>query len=255
MSRNSRNHPSRGADLPDRPHRTGWTHAPAAAEWRGVLAVGAVAAISSVALIAVQVVVFALNPPPENAAGVVALMQRDPMLGLMSLDVLYIVNNVLVALLYLAVTVVLFPMAPSLATIALTLGLLGVAAYLGSNPSVELLALANRAAEAAPAEQAALLSEADALLTAWRGTAFLAYYFLSAAALLLFAVAMLRTHEFSRATGVFALIAGALMLVPSTFGAVGIVFALLSLVPWCVMCLLAAGRLFALSVTRTAEVT
>jgi len=238
-----------------RPSQIDEVRRPATTGWRGVLTVGAAAALGSVALIVVQVAVFAVSPPPEDAAGVVTLLQSNPVLGLVSLDALYLVNNILVALLYLALTVALYARARSLATIALTLGLLGMAAYFGSNPSLELLTLADQAREASVSHRAALMIEADALLAAWRGTAFLTYYFLGAAALLLFATAMLRTGQFSRATGTAALAAGVLMLVPSTFGLVGMVFSLLSLVPWSVMCVLAARRLLALARASTTFTT
>lgn len=216
--------------------------------WRGVLRTGAAAAVGSVALIVVQVAVFALHPPPVEITEVLALLQRNPVLGLLSLDVLYVVNNVLVALVYLALGVVLLRRAGSLVLVALTLGLLGMAAYLGGgNPAVELLALAGQHADASPAEQAALLAAGASLLESWRGTAYLTYYLLNAAALLLLAVAMLRTGALGRPVGWWALAAGVLMLVPATFGVVGTVFAVASLLPWSVMCLLAARRLWRLA--------
>jgi hypothetical protein len=215
---------------------------PDLASWRGLLLTGAGAAVASVALTAVQVVVFATHPPPQTIEGVMQLMQRNPLLGLVSLDILICVNNVLVALIYLALAAALFQTARSLVTIALGLGMLGIAAYLGSNPAVELLLLSREHARAPSGQRAALLAAGDGLLTTWRGTAYLSYYFLSAAALILFAVAMLRTDVFSQATGRWALASGLLMTVPSTFGPVGIGFSLLSLVPWCVMCLLVAQR-------------
>mgnify|MGYP001944223784 CR=1 FL=1 len=216
--------------------------------WRGVLRTGAAAAAGSVALIVAQVAVFALHPPPVEITEVLALLQRNPALGLLSLDVLYVVNNVLVALVYLALGVVLLRRAGSLVLVALTLGLLGMAAYLGGgNPAVELLALAGQHADASPAEQAALLAAGASLLESWRGTAYLTYYGLNAAALLLLAVAMLRTGALGRPVGWWALAAGVLMLVPATFGVVGAVFAVASLLPWSVMCLLAARRLWRLA--------
>ena len=72
--------------------------------WRGVLLTGAIAALGSVALILLQVVVFALHRPPATAAEFVDLMTRNPLLGLVSLDLIYSVNNVLVALIYLALS-------------------------------------------------------------------------------------------------------------------------------------------------------
>lgn len=234
--------PSTGARTSGAEPPSGARSRPDLASWRGLLLTGAGAAVASVALTAVQVVVFATHPPPQTIEGVMQLMQRNPLLGLVSLDIVICVNNVLVALIYLALAAALFQTARSLVTIALGLGMLGIAAYLGSNPAVELLLLSREHARAPSGQRAALLAAGDGLLTTWRGTAYLSYYFLSAAALILFAVAMLCTDVFSQATGRWALASGLLMTVPSTFGPVGIGFSLLSLVPWCVMCLLVAQR-------------
>jgi hypothetical protein len=117
-----------------------------------------------------------------------------------------------------------------------------MATYLASNPAVEMLLLARRHADADPAAQAALLAAGEVLLASWRGTAFLTYYVLNALGLLVMALVMLRTRVFSGATGWWALAAGVLMLVPSTFGTVGLLMSVASLVPWCVLCVLVAVR-------------
>jgi hypothetical protein len=67
----------------------------------------AVVAVGSVVLIVVQVGVFALHPAAGTVEAFLALMTRDPLLGLVSLDLLYSVNNVLVALVHLALAVLL----------------------------------------------------------------------------------------------------------------------------------------------------
>ena len=213
--------------------------------WRGVLLTGAWAAVGSVVLVVVQVVVFALHPPPGTVEEFLALMQASPVLGLVSLDLLYGVNNVLVALVYLALVVLLWPRARSTAAVAGLLVVLGMAAYLASNPAVEMLLLARQHGSADGATQGALLAAGEVLLAGWRGTAFLTYYVLNAVALLLVAGALLRTRVLSRATGWWALAAGLLMVVPSTFGTVGLLMSVLSLLPWCVLCVLVAGQLWA----------
>ncbi|WEV77053.1 hypothetical protein O9K63_10660 [Janibacter cremeus] len=215
--------------------------------WRGVLRTGAVAALGSVVLVLVQVVVFALHPPPATAAEFVDLMTRSPLLGLVSLDVIYGLNNVLVALVYLALVVVLWQQARSTAAIAGLLVVLGMAAYLSSNPSVEMLLLAQEHAAAPVADRPALLAAGEVLMASWRGTAFLTYYILNGIALLLVATALLRTRVLGRAVAWWAFVAGVLMLVPSTFGVLGLVMSILSLLPWCVMCVLVALRLEALA--------
>lgn len=214
-----------------------------AEHWRGVLLTGAGAAVGSVVLIVVQIAVFALHPPSASVDGFFVLMDENPLLGLVSLDLLLSVNNVLVALVYLALVIVLWDRARSTAAIAGLLVVLGMAAYLSSNPAVDMLLLSQQHASAVPADRPALLAAGEVLLASWRGTAFLTYYVLNGVALLLVAVALLRTKALGHALGWWALASGVLMLVPSTFGLVGLVMSVLSLLPWCVMCVIAAVRL------------
>lgn len=217
----------------------------------GLLRVGAWAAIASVALIVVQIAVFAAWPPPERVPEIFELMQRNPALGILSLDGLYIVNNLLVVLMYLALAATLARPAPSLTAIALTFGLIGIASYMASNPAFELLVLAGRAAQATGDAAASLEAGGEALLASWRGTAFLVYYELGAIVLLIWVAAMVRTGVYGRATMAWLLASGILMLVPSTAGIVGLVFGVASLVPWSVACILLARHW--LRLVRTAS--
>ena len=65
--------------------------------WRGLLLWGGFAALGSVGLIVVQVAVFAVWPPVHTVGEVFALMVANPILGLVSMDALYILNNILAA--------------------------------------------------------------------------------------------------------------------------------------------------------------
>ncbi|WP_161965267.1 hypothetical protein [Ornithinimicrobium cerasi] len=216
--------------------------------WRGVLLTGAVAALGSVLLTVLQVVVFSVHRPLGTVAEFFELMRVDPVLGLVSLDLLYSLNNVLVALVYLALVVLLWSRARSAAAVAGALVVLGMAAYLASNPAVEMLLLAREHGTAPAADRPALQAAGEVLLASWRGTAFLTYYLLSGVALLLVVAALLRTRVLGRAVAWWALAAGVLMLVPSTFGTVGLVMSIASLLPWWVMCVLVAVRLRGLAV-------
>jgi hypothetical protein len=92
-----------------------------------------------------------------------------------------------------------------------------------------------------------LLAAGQGMLATYKGTAFDMYYVFNAAALLILAVVMLRSTVFPRAAGTWGLISGILMAIPSTAGGLGMVFALASLLPWMVFCVLIARRLFRLS--------
>lgn len=213
----------------------------------GVLRCGGWAALGSVALTVVQVVVFVIWPPVHTVPEVFDLMVRSPVLGLVSLDAIYVVNNLLVWLFYLGLAVVLWSASRSGALLLVGLGTLQMAAYFASNPAVEMLALARARADADPQRQAALQAAGEAVLASWKGTAFLTYYFLGAGVLLICAWLLHRSRLFRSSLGGWALVAGVLMLVPSTFGTVGLVFSVLSLLPWSLLCVLAGRQLLGLA--------
>lgn len=220
---------------------------------RGLLRVGGWAALGSVGLIVVQIAVFAVWPPVHTVAEVFALMNENPVVGLLSLDLLYVVNNLLVWLFYVGLGAALFPVSRSAVTVAVGLGTLQMAAYLASNPAVEMLTLARAQATADASARAALAAAGEALLTSWKGTAFLTYYFLGAIVLFVFFWLLRRSADFPPSTARWALASGVLMLVPSSFGTVGLVFALASLVPWSVLCVVGGRRLLRLAAGREAS--
>jgi len=216
-------------------------------QWSGLVLTGAWAALASVALIVIQVVIFLVWPTPSSTRGLFEVLVENPLRGLLALDLLYVVSNLLAYLLYFALAVVLFRVSRSAVVVALAFGVLGMAAYLASPRPVEMLLLARSYAKADAAEQVALLATGEGMLATWTGTAFDIYYIFNLMTLLVMAVLMYRSQVFSRPTAVWGLVAAALMAVPSNFGTVGLLFALASLVPWAVFALLVARRLLALA--------
>ena len=216
--------------------------------WRGLVVTGAWVALASVVMIVVQIVLYLVWPPPDTTEGFFELLVDNPAYGLVTLDVLYIVSNTLAYLLYLALAVVLWRVSRSGVVVALAFGVLGMAAYMASPRAVEMLTLARAYADASPAEQVALVATGDGMLATWMGTAFDVYYFFNLVTLLIFALLMWRSSVFSRATAAWGLVAASLMAVPSNFGMVGLMFALLSLVPWSVFAVLVWRRLRSLLV-------
>lgn len=222
--------------------------APAESRWHRLYRVGAVAALIGVGLIPVQMVIFVVWPPPDSVLHFFQLFQQNWLLGILSLDLLYLLQNSLVVLVYLALYVALRRVDESLMSVALVLGLVGMAAYFASNTAFEMLALSNGYASAATAaEGQPFLAAGQAMLAVYRGTAFDVYYVLNAVALLMTSAVMLRSGFFSRSTAYWGLLAGALMVVPSTAGTTGLILAVASLVPWAVFAVLVALRLFRLS--------
>jgi hypothetical protein len=215
--------------------------------WKGLVVTGAWAALASVALIVLQIGIYVVWPPPTTTVEFFAVLVSNPLHGLLSLDLLYIVSNLLAYLLYFALAVTLWRVSRSGVVIALAFGVLGMAAYMASPRPLEMLALAQAHALADPAEQVALIAAGDGMLATWMGTAFDIYYFFNLVTLLVFAVLMYRSAVFTRATAIWGLVAAVLMAVPSNFGTVGLVFALASLGPWAVFAVLVGTRLLRLA--------
>lgn len=212
--------------------------------WQGLYKTGGMAALAMFVIMLVQVIVFMIWPPPATVEGFFALFQQNGLLGLLSLDLLYIINNTLLILVYLALYFSLRRSAESASLIALVLSVVGVAVYYSSNTAFEMLSLSGQYAAAATELQRTItLSAGQVMLETYKGTSFDIYYVLNAIALLIFAVVMLRSKFYSRATAVWGLVAGVLMSIPSTAGTVGLIFSLASLIPWAVFSLLVAKKL------------
>lgn len=189
-------------------------------------------------LIPVQVVVFMVSPPPETVEGFFRLYQENWFLGIMSLDLLYILNNVIILFIYLALFLKLYKEKPALCLTALVLGIVGVACYFPTNPAFEILTLSNKYTVASAEYQSQLIAAGEALLTGYTGTSFDVYYVLNAIVLLLFSWILLKSPQFKKSIGTWGIIAGIFMIIPSTAGTVGLIFSLASLVPWIVFLIL-----------------
>lgn len=216
------------------------------------LRAGAIAAAAMLALIPAQLLVFVISPPPDSAEGWLELFARSPLAGVLAMDGLYVVNNVLLGILLLALYRVLKQHDAATALAALATGLVSIAVYLPTNKSLELWQLGAASLSADEGNRQILLAATEAQLVEYTGTAFAAYYVLGGVSILLFAVVLLRSRAWGRAAAVTALASGILMLVPSTAGAIGMIFSLLSLVPWVWFCVIAVRRLWSTGHTALA---
>jgi len=209
---------------------------------------GAIAAWISLALIPVQIIVFFIWPPPLNVQGFFDLFSKNKIIGLLNLDLLYMITVILLGLLYVVFHEILSTQKKSLSLLALFTGLIGVAAYFSSNIGFEVMSLAQRyELSSMENEQSQLIAAGEALLATYKGTAFNAYYVLNGISLILFSLAMIGHDAFGKKIGFTGLIAGTLMLVPSTAGNVGLVFAFLSLIPTSIWFVMIAMRLHKIS--------
>jgi hypothetical protein len=118
--------------------------------------------------------------------------------------------------------------------LALIFGLIGIACYYPSNPAFEMLTLSNHNFQALLEQQTIYLAAGEAIMAGYTGTSFNVYYVLSTICLLLFAYAIIKSTKFKKSIGLWGLVSGFFMIVPSSAGMLGMIFSLLSLIPWAV---------------------
>ncbi len=216
-------------------------------QWKGLYKTAGIAAIVMIVLIVVQSAVFIAFPPPSTVEGYFSLFQKNWLVGLLDLDLIYIIISGLMILIYPALFASLRHTNQSVVTIALAVSLVSTAVYFTSRTSFEMLSLSGQYANATTDVQRTIfLSAGQAALATYSGTGFDVYYILSAIALLLFSVVMLRSNIFGKAISYLGITSGVLMLVPSTAGTIGLVFAFASLVPWAIWLVLFARTLLRL---------
>lgn len=216
-------------------------------KWSALIRVGGFACVAMLVFTCIQIVVFIIWPPPDTVLDLFNLFQKNALLGLLSMDLIYIANNTALILIYLALYAALKPVNASASLIALVLGLVGIAAYYPSNTAFEMLSLSRQYAAAVnEAQQTALLGAGQSMLAIYGGTAFDVYYVFNAVTLLIISVLILRSPLFSRTIAVMGLASGILMVIPSTAGTIGLTLSLASLFPWVVFLILITPRLFRL---------
>ena len=200
--------------------------------------------ILMILIIPIQVMIFMFVPMPEDALGFITLMHDNPVMGLLHMDLLYILNNTFLIFFYFLLFMTLNPKNKTMLNIALITGIVGAILYYTSNRSVEMLLLSDKYFSTTdPTLRLSYIAIAESYLDIWKGTAFNTYYVLSAISLILFSIEMLKSSFYKRSTGIIGLISGILMVVPSGFGLVGLIMSLLSLIPWIIFSLMVVIRL------------
>ena len=206
--------------------------------WNGIYKTTRVLTVIMLVLIPIQILVFMLTDHPQDVNAWFSLFNRNPFLGLLHMDLLYLVNNIILGFIYLSIFFSLYESDRNLATSMLLLGMIGLVSYIPSNKAVEMFFLAREYAAADEPMRGLLSASAVTLLLEWKGTAYVTYYFLDAIALFLIAAAMFRSSTYSRAIASWALASAVFMTIPANFGTIGLIFSLLSLIPWYVFCVL-----------------
>jgi hypothetical protein len=170
------------------------------APWIALYRAAAAAALVTAVLIPIQIAVFIAYPFPDTVAGWFTLLQQNPLAGLVDLDLLLVVDNVLLVVIALALYVALREVSPSIMLAAAGLWLLAIAMFITANPAIGLLGLSDQfAAATTEAQRSAALAAGQALLAGWEGTAFQVSYVVGQLAGVIVGVVMLRSSLFGRA--------------------------------------------------------
>jgi len=180
--------------------------------WNWLYKIGGAAVLISVVLIPITIIVYIAWPPPSTAIDSFTLFQNNRLAGLMSLDLMYLVGNVLAIPILLALYVALRRASESFMAIATALGFMGIVALFASRPAFDMLYLSDQyAAATTDAQRSMFLAAGEAMLAIFNGTAFQMHYVLGSVALLTSSVVMLRSSIFSKATAYVGIIANVLV--------------------------------------------
>lgn len=207
---------------------------------------------SMIGIIFLQVAIYFIAPPPDTVLAMFELFEEKPFLGLLSLDLLYLINNTLLIMIYFAITLFLMSYKPLMALLALLIGTIGIASYYASNPAFEFFFLSKDFSLITGLAKERLLANGELLLANYIGTAFISYYILNAIALYIYSIALLLAKDVHKKVGILGLISAIFMSIPSSFGTLGMVFSLGSLIPWIIFCLMIA-QLFHQKIKHTCQ--
>lgn len=175
------------------------------------------------------------------------LFQENELLGLLGMDLLLIVDQVLAILGALALYVILRRSSEYLMAIALLLGFVGIAAYLASKPAFNMMSLSEQyQAATTEARRTALAGAGGAMLAVYYGTAFQLGYILQAIAGIITSVVMLRSRVFNNVTA-YAGIPGGVIAFGLYVPTVGIFTSIFSVLFYEIWYILIARRLFQLA--------
>jgi hypothetical protein len=177
-------------------------------DWACLYRVAAAAAFVSAALIVVAGGVFVGLPPPgfeptaANTREWFAFFQAHRLAGIVDLDLVMVVDNVLAIPVFLALYVALRRVSVSWTTLGVVAALVGTAGYFAVNPAFSMLSLSDQyLAAPSDADRAATLAAGQTVLAIYKGTGFNLYIVLVSAAGVVVSAVMLRSERFGKVAG------------------------------------------------------
>ncbi|MCD1655990.1 DUF4386 family protein [Treponema zuelzerae] len=200
-----------------------------------------ISTIIMLTIIPIQILVFALTKLPTTTIEWFSLFKDNLVIGFFHADFFILINNILISIIYLAFYHTLKEVNKGVIQIGIALGLIGISAYISSNKTFEILKLSYEYFSTnIETEKIIFESAGKACLLGWQGTAFDTYYVLNGIALFCISILMYKSKYYSKATATWGLFAAIFMIIPSTAGTIGLIFSLLSLIPWYVFSILYA---------------
>jgi hypothetical protein len=211
--------------------------------WSWLYKIGGAAALFSVAIIPIQLIIFIVWGQPETAIGWFNLFQDNKLAGLLAFELLFVVNAVVGIATTLALYVALRRVNESLMVIATVLGLLEAVAFIVARPALEMLYLSNQyAAATTDAQSTMILAAGEAMLATFHGTAFHVGINLFSLYYLIVPLVMLQSNIVGRVTAYAGIVAAILnwgLYVP---GGIGLFLGTLSVIPFLAIWLVLVGR-------------
>jgi hypothetical protein len=212
-------------------------------KWKPLLKIALYSLWVILFFVVVQIFVYIFSPPPKDVVGFFNLYQKSPILGLLSLDLIMLLDWILEIPIFLVLYVLLKRKNESYVLLATVLAMVGIAIYFASGVAFEMLLLSNQYVQAInEIQKTILLSAGQSLLVRYQGTAFNVSYVLVAIAFLIDSIVMLKSEFFTKKTAYFGIAMAVLMLLPPTVGIVGFVCSFLSLIPMLVWFVLVARK-------------
>jgi hypothetical protein len=186
---------------------------PEGSGWKGLYQVAGFAAVVTAVFYPIQIAAFIISPPPATVAAWFQLFERSRLMGLLDLDLLMTVDQVLAIIIFLALFAALRRTNRSYALIASVLGVVSSVLFIATNPAFAMLSFSNQyLAAGTDLQQAALLAGGQAALGMWQGSAFQAAYILGSIAPIILSLVMLKTRGFGQTLAWWGIVANVIAL-------------------------------------------
>ncbi|WP_458744782.1 hypothetical protein [Candidatus Nitrosocosmicus sp. T] len=216
--------------------------------WKDLYRIAAFSAMAIVILIPIQILVFVISPPPSTVAAFFNLFKNNALLGLLSLDLLLMIDYVLMIPIFLAIYIVLKKKTnQSFAAIGMVIGFIGIIVYFSSNTAFDMLYLSEQYdITKTDFEQSLLLAAGQSMLATFQGTSFHSSYILLSIATLILSILMLKDKVFGKVAGTFGILVAVIGLglyIPQ----IGFFLSIVSLIPGTAWYLLVSRSLFRIS--------